>query len=640
MPPEPSGRTMTADPPRSGGGGGGGGLLRFRQAKWQDPTVGPATKHSTVLIKHDVTPQNRRVLVLVHGLRGDTTQTWGDFPRLIFECSDLQRFDIALFGYRTGGLSAILPSRHEFDVRAQGRTLAQLVLSSLIEQERYDRISFVAHGVGGIVAKFCIQELIRRERKLAAKLHSLFLYGTPQFGSRRAASASTFFAPEVRAVESSSDELDELKSFWYSNITHDPNTSGGTRIFLEERAVVSTKDSGSHQGSGVGSLPERNVMRVEGGHSSLVKPKDAHDPRFRYLRHTLSEIEKRWGGFIQQVIRHEADQAAADGREHATHNEDTERAARDAFQAEYVVDVGAAAGIKEGDVFRILRDGAPDDDDTNGDNDSASQFKGLLVVQSVEQDSSSCELKEFQYLDQVAVQQSLPSEGDEVVRLRNEHWSRVEPMDRWYKRATDRERSVDERRHAHVQVLIQSADFLEQYPNSYFAEMAQWHRARSSLVLGRYDEAIHALEKYETRFPLAASRRAVRDAVTEATLRRAVLESKGSDQQAKARLGEFLIKSAHKANRAEGVRLIADVALEDYENLINVEADHIRLVAALFLKRITGWDNRRVRGLLYQRYHTDADARAELAALCYSSEKGDRDRVTLEALLRGLGYEL
>ncbi len=632
MPPDPPGDTAGGARPEPGSA-----IIRVRSERWQREAVESAAKHSHVLIKHDVSPQNRRIIVFVHGALGHRLKTWGAFPELVFEAPELSQFDIALFGFSTGRLAHGLPSSAPLDLRARAHDLADLVRTNLIDQELYDRIAFVTHGLGGVLAKLCIRSLVDADKNAAHKLHSLFLYGAARFGARDSTSSSKLFSADLRALRAAGDALDDLNAFWYANITHDPNSPGGSHTYLDLRNVVSAQDSGPDRAVAIRGLPPGHVKRVPATHENLTRPEGEHDPRFRYFRDEMIQIEKRWGGTLVSVL---APGSFDDGPkwtpDYKIDDAATEQLLTRAFESGYVVDLGSAAGVREGDVFRIPFDRGLFTDESGHAVDPVSRYKGLLVARSVDRDSCRCDLKEFQYREHQDFERSLPVKGNDVVRLAGESWLHVEPMEHWLKQANDRTASVEARRDAHVRLLIECSDFLEHHSNSFFAELALWHRARSSLALGRHEEAIHAYTVFERRFPFTAKRRGVNEFVTEVTLRRAVAASHGQDPAAKARLGLYLTKSPQKPHRAEGVRLIAEVALENSEHLKSINRDQVKFVAGVYAKRISGWDNDRVRELLYQRYDTDRTARAELAALCNSSDERNEDKVVLGSLLRVL----
>src|SRR5208282_5241184 len=122
----------------------------------------------------DAAGQTVRSLVLfVHGLGGSTDATWGDFPKLIEQDSDLAaRYDARTFGYSTG----------MFGPAPSLQTCAE-ALGTEIETRYpgYSSIALIAHSQGGLIARWHIAEAINSGRPL--RIDRLLTFATPHQGA-------------------------------------------------------------------------------------------------------------------------------------------------------------------------------------------------------------------------------------------------------------------------------------------------------------------------------------------------------------------------------------------------------------------------------------------------------------------------
>ena len=123
-------------------------------------------------------PKAKHAIVFIHGLFGDTVETWTHsngtrFFDLIGSSSVGKQFDLYTFGYT----SKMLGSGSLNIVEAIGKLNEYLKFHGVLD---YDSITFVGHSMGGLVT---LQHLIRDEA-LRRKVALVVLYATPQEGAQ------------------------------------------------------------------------------------------------------------------------------------------------------------------------------------------------------------------------------------------------------------------------------------------------------------------------------------------------------------------------------------------------------------------------------------------------------------------------
>ena len=121
---------------------------------------------------------NKTLLLFIHGLGGHPQKTWGKFPQLIEQDSDLaDKVDCRFYSFPTKLWSIpFLSSSPKIQTLADG-------LASDIKHRYsdYQRVILIAHSLGGLVAR---QHLV--DITLAQQSHSmtgLLLYAVPNNGA-------------------------------------------------------------------------------------------------------------------------------------------------------------------------------------------------------------------------------------------------------------------------------------------------------------------------------------------------------------------------------------------------------------------------------------------------------------------------
>ena len=122
--------------------------------------------------------QHFDTIVFVHGILGDETRTWGDFPALLHTDDDLPRLDILCWGYR----SELVPRQYQ-DIETEGDALIS-DLDTLVEEG--NDVYLVGHSMGGLVI---LKGLVNRVRNGGGPTHPvsairwITLFASPLRGS-------------------------------------------------------------------------------------------------------------------------------------------------------------------------------------------------------------------------------------------------------------------------------------------------------------------------------------------------------------------------------------------------------------------------------------------------------------------------
>lgn len=267
-------------------------MFEVTTSEFMSPDEGKIRENTFFLYRHLWNPEG--VIVFVHGLGGSPFETWKKFPQLAFEDTELGMFDVGLFKYDTKvlrwGMLTLKPVRAIHDIAEE---LTDIVRDHL---GGYRHISFVTHSLGGIVAKFGIRRIIEFYPDRVAQIHSLFLIGTPNYGSAWASYIPRpllfLFSAEMACLKIFSPGLDQLQVFWNTRVRSDPADAPG-RVLIRERAIISGKDRYVERGSGVGSLPDPFIKRVPKAHTRLPKPLDDKDDVYLYIKRNLADVEVR-----------------------------------------------------------------------------------------------------------------------------------------------------------------------------------------------------------------------------------------------------------------------------------------------------------------------------------------------------------
>lgn len=237
-------------------------------------------------------------IVFVHGILGDSLDTWGEFPNLLHSDPELPMLDILCWGYKSGWV----PCQYK-DIESESQGL----VTDLLDQVQEDKpVYLVAHSMGGLVTLKGVTSLSEEHQDTAALLDSIkmiTLYATPLKGSAVANLVSwvvhsnplTFAmkfvlpGPHLSALRKGkfvndllkevNDKLDRVDI--YENA---PNNK------LTIQACVAKRDRLVSKRSGIGPFQSSPQWRyLEGDHSSCKLPTTYTHQAYKVLKNNLAK---------------------------------------------------------------------------------------------------------------------------------------------------------------------------------------------------------------------------------------------------------------------------------------------------------------------------------------------------------------
>lgn len=223
-----------------------------------------------------------RLVVLVHGLGGKGYKTWGTVPEDLFSGKFGPAVDIGIFDYRSGH-RRITKGTADFkywslQIGTQVREL----------ESAYSEIFLVGHSMGGML----IEDVAMRylvDRRFAGKygsgpLAALVYIASPRAGSGWAVPILSSLIYEFRILRRFSARDAEIDSFYSTRVERlNVTVTAPGRIVLPAFAALAASDRLVTRFSSTFGVPETQRLYLEGGHTSIVKPKQTDDDLVGWL---------------------------------------------------------------------------------------------------------------------------------------------------------------------------------------------------------------------------------------------------------------------------------------------------------------------------------------------------------------------
>lgn len=239
-------------------------------------------------------------VVFVHGLHGHIRNTWGRFPELLEDDSELPKLDILLWGYRATVFPGAQPIRHV------GEALMGFVRE---ETEPETELFFVGHSLGGLVILKGLCEEAKegraRQRPALATRH-VHLYASPVSGSAVASAIRMTVGWIPRIKYFIAGHLKELQrgSFCDGLIAdvvehiYRPRIEGGDenrKIEIPIKACVAERDVAVQMSSAKSIFKNPPPLLINGAtHFSIKEPESRFDVRYRALQQSLIDRYTPW----------------------------------------------------------------------------------------------------------------------------------------------------------------------------------------------------------------------------------------------------------------------------------------------------------------------------------------------------------
>jgi pimeloyl-ACP methyl ester carboxylesterase len=492
---------------------------------------------------------NRRMVVLVHGLWSGA-DTWEEFLRAAYASKESAEFDFGLLDYDTSYLDRILPLIRKVDAVDWSEVLADTIETYVLKQFGYESVVLVGHSMGGLVSKLAVKHLIEHARPdLRRRIHSVFTYGTPHYGSDRASVLGALFSSDVAFLRGSSKPIEQLAQFWNSKIGTEEE-----QVAVHERAVVSAGDVLVTKLSAAGGLPESHILSFPAKHTRLHRPADERDPRITWFWQEVAALDRLSSCDLIDI-------RDLPGFELLL-NQQVSEFLEGLFNAVFVLDAGASDGVKVDDQFQLFYDVVPIRDKSGAARDLPPREWSMLEATVVKENVTYAKLTNFSYviafdrlsatIDELGLEgdDEVPLEilealttrlfGDEAGRIPRADTDAARRVSDAYGVAIDSDASKQTRDRALRDMLRHAIDFRRDYPSSVLLDGVVFHEAWATKELGRLEEAEQLFTKYRDAFPFATRAEGAKKHVEEIRLRLAVQRSGGAPGQ-KLALAEHLM---------------------------------------------------------------------------------------------------
>lgn len=262
---------------RPEGRGGPAGPARGAASRMQEPNYSRIERGG-----------NQTAIVFVHGLSGDYRTTWGRFPDLVTQDSELNFCDVVCWGYPTS--LQVLPRLPFLGRKMPTVDLVADALQSDLDNPAigggYADLVLAGHSMGGLVIMKMLLAALERGRagdlELLGRVRHLAFYATPTLGVQ--APRIVAVHPQARSLAVDSELIRELTSAWGARVGADGSLAHGDRpigvtavVGLEDNAV--TEESGRAFWSDVETAP--------GNHVEMCKPEARSHTSFAVLRRVV-----------------------------------------------------------------------------------------------------------------------------------------------------------------------------------------------------------------------------------------------------------------------------------------------------------------------------------------------------------------
>jgi len=228
---------------------------------------------------HREDKNNTHLLILVHGFTGDYTGTWGRFPDIIVDDSNLTHYDVLLWGYPSSLLKKS-PNIQRIGARLKTE------LDHL--PDRYQHIVMVGHSMGGLgVRATVVSALLNGKRVDLTKIKHILLFGTPNEGIDKADLIPTDVKKQIDDMKTTSDFIIDLRNQWLSRVYRADTLIDNYHLSIPTTAVAGLEDNFVPPQS-VASFFE-DCETTDGDHRGIVKPNNESHASFKILRKRMLE---------------------------------------------------------------------------------------------------------------------------------------------------------------------------------------------------------------------------------------------------------------------------------------------------------------------------------------------------------------
>ena len=240
--------------------------------------------------------ESPNLVLFIHGLNGGG-DTWNyneniSFPKLIENDEDLTGFDISYFEYFTnftskfkvakGLFRKLFGSTSKIQINLPVDELSELLVTELdVNLSKYKSITFIAHSMGGLVAKSCILKMIKYGRD--QNLKGFISLAVPHAGSELASYSSMISSSaQIKDLSVFSNETDSLNREWLAC-----NQTPSSKFIYGTNDVIVNKKS---------ALPiqilAKDSVAVHEDHETICKPSSSDNNVYKLVKRFILEIDR------------------------------------------------------------------------------------------------------------------------------------------------------------------------------------------------------------------------------------------------------------------------------------------------------------------------------------------------------------
>ncbi|EKN5109535.1 ABC-three component system protein [Yersinia enterocolitica] len=236
------------------------------------------------------------LVLFIHGLNGGG-DTWNysdevSFPKLLKSDEDLASFDISYFEYFTnftskfnvakGFLRKLFNSTNKIQMNLPVDELSELLVTEIdVNLSEYKNIIFVAHSMGGLVAKSCILKMIKYGRN--DNIKGFISLAVPHAGSELASYSSMISSSaQIKDLKVFSDETDSLNREWLAS----NQTPSSKFIYGTNDLIVNKKSALPIQ------ILAKDSVAVHEDHGTICKPSDTDNNVYKLVKRFILEIDR------------------------------------------------------------------------------------------------------------------------------------------------------------------------------------------------------------------------------------------------------------------------------------------------------------------------------------------------------------
>jgi len=249
----------------------------IEQPAFAEPPKGRQFDGHSLVIHRRPAESARRLILLVHGLRGHRYGYWGKTPDFLFE--DFPNADVGLYFYRTAARHFGL--NHSVNLNVEATVLA----GELIQLNTYSEIVLIGHSMGGLLAKAVVYTLLTQQRfNHLRRVVGLVLMACPQLGSLRVSRIFQVVSRDARALYPHNELVRQIQAAFTAHLSLELDAGDDMRFTLPTWVGVAASDFWVDALSASVGIPWPQQQTLRGGHSEIVRTLSKETAAYKFLK--------------------------------------------------------------------------------------------------------------------------------------------------------------------------------------------------------------------------------------------------------------------------------------------------------------------------------------------------------------------